>query len=297
MKLATLIEHRRRVRASVEHLSRTLQTTPYGWPSLAELAEVARISPYHYIRVYQRAVGETPQATVRRLKLEAARSRLAQAGASRVSDVALDYGYESAQAFSRAFHKQFGCTPGAQRSQREDFGGGVQTWIAELPSLALQALDLPRDDGGVSEVFDQIMGRLDHAGVPRFAQDMFCVVSPDLRLAGAAALQNRWVDRSLGLASQAHGGGLHLCACGQPDAVWRRLRQSAAAQSRDPGRPILLRYLNDPAYKARVEQRVEIYVPLRVPAGQIREAGLQEKPIVKSAAANTAPDPRSALRR
>lgn len=99
--------------------------------------------------------------------------------------------------------------------------------------------------------------------MPRFGQDMFCVMSPDLQLVSAGALQNPWVAGLSGLDQQAHCGGLHVCARGQPDAVWRLLRAlPAAVQYRDRHAPVLLRYLNDPAFKTRSEQLVEIYVPL-----------------------------------
>jgi AraC-like DNA-binding protein len=275
MKLATVIEHRRRVRSSVEHLAHTLQTRPHSWPSLAELAEVASLSPYHFIRVYRRAVGETPQVTVRRLKLDAARRQLLERRSAGVLDVALDHGYESAQAFSRAYQRQFGTAPGAQRRQDPARAvPAVRSWLAEVPVLSMQTMALPRESEAVPGVFDEFMGHLDMAGVPRFGQDMFCVISPGLALVAAGALQNRWVDRSLRLSQGHFGGKLHLCAAGQPDVVWQRLRQAGAVRHRDEANPILLRYVNDPAYKARAEQLVEVYVPLAISAAQAKEAGL-----------------------
>ena len=79
LRLATAIERRRRIRRSVEFLQTQLATQPDAWPDVRTLADVACFSPYHYLRLYEHAVGETPQATVRRLKLQAARQAL-QAG-------------------------------------------------------------------------------------------------------------------------------------------------------------------------------------------------------------------------
>lgn len=262
MKLATFIDHRRRVRAAVQHLAARLQAHPHEWPSLRALAEVAHLSPYHFLRVYQHAVGETPQVTVRRLKLEAASVQL-QGGSASVLDVALDHGYDSAQAFARAYGAYFGQAPSRHRQQHLSAAEpGVRTWLAELPAMPMQAMPIPPGTADVGLVFDEFMGHLDKAEVPRHGQDVFCVMSPEGRLTHAGALQNPWVDGALRLERHTHGGARHLCLVGQPDAVWRQWRLLAPAASRHPGRALLLRYLNDPAYKARSEQRIELYVPM-----------------------------------
>ncbi|MES2940559.1 MAG: helix-turn-helix transcriptional regulator [Pseudomonadota bacterium] len=263
MKLATLIDHRKRVRTCVEYLAASLRARPQGWPSIAELAEVANLSPYHFIRVYRRATGETPLVTARRLKLEEARRQLLQHRQASVLDVALEHGYESAAAFSRAYARQFGAAPGAAKGSGLPAADAAQASLVRLPVLGMRTMALPRDNGAVGSVFDEFMGHLDLADVPRFGQDMFCVISPDLRLAAAGALQNPWVARLPGLGRQLFGGGLHACVRGQPDAAWSLLRRMPALPHRDEEHPILLRYLNDPAYKTRDEQLVELYVPLR----------------------------------
>lgn len=260
-RLATAIEHRRRIRRSVEFLQSQLRAQPQGWPTLGEMAQAACLSPYHFIRLYQHATGETPQATVRRLKLRAAREQLAADARLGVLDVALEHGYDSAQAFARAYRRQFGEVPSA----RGDAEAAASAWTVRLPALSLQAMALPATGSDVGETFDEMMGQLDVAGVPRFGQDMLCTISPELRLAQACAVENPWVQRSLGLARQRHDEGWHLCISGQPDAVWRRWRDPAVAAARHEGAPMLMRYLNDPAYRTRQEQRIELYMPLARP--------------------------------
>jgi AraC-like DNA-binding protein len=263
LRLATAIEHRRRIRRSVQFLQAQLRAHPDRWPLLTDLADAACLSPYHFIRLYQHATGETPQATVRRLKLRAAREQLAADPRLGVLDAALEHGYDSAQAFARAFRRQFGHAPSARINAAADTS--AVAWPVHLPAMGFQAMALGRkpDVGGT---FDEMMGLLDVAGVPRWGQDMLCVVAPDLRLAQACAIENPWVRSSLGLARQHHTGGWHLCISGQPDAVWRRWREPAIAAARDEDAPLLMRYVNDPAYRARQEQRIELYVPLARPA-------------------------------
>ena len=46
----------------------------YGRPiSLPDVAEHANLSPYHFLRVYKRAYGETPHEFLTRLRIERAK--------------------------------------------------------------------------------------------------------------------------------------------------------------------------------------------------------------------------------
>jgi len=86
---------------------------------LTTLAEVAGFSPFHFHRIFRGMVGESVQQYLRRLRLERAAGKL-KTSSSSVLDIALDAGYESHEAFTRAFGRQFGCTPTAFRdAQRE----------------------------------------------------------------------------------------------------------------------------------------------------------------------------------
>jgi AraC-like DNA-binding protein len=57
---------------------------------LREAADLAGISPFHFLRLFSRVFDETPAAYVRRLRLERARERLAR-GAS-VTEACFDVG-------------------------------------------------------------------------------------------------------------------------------------------------------------------------------------------------------------
>lgn len=88
--------------------------------SLDELAGVACFSPHHFHRIFTGMVGESVKAHVRRLRLERAAHRLVFTGLS-VTDIALHAGYDSLEAFSRAFKSQFGHAP---RDYREASSSG-----------------------------------------------------------------------------------------------------------------------------------------------------------------------------
>lgn len=78
--------------------------------TLERLAAVAGYSPYHFHRIFRGQVGERTDDYVRRLRMEQAAHSLRYRQKS-VLDVALDAGYGSHEAFTRAFQRTFGVSP------------------------------------------------------------------------------------------------------------------------------------------------------------------------------------------
>ena len=73
------------------------------------LARIAGFSPYHYYRVFQAYVGKPVMEYIRCRRLAYAVVELAQG--RRILDIALDYGFETHNGFSKAFRKVYGCSP------------------------------------------------------------------------------------------------------------------------------------------------------------------------------------------
>lgn len=82
--------------------------------SLSDAAKVACFSPFHYIRLFEEAFGETPHRFLARQRMEQAQ-RLLRGGSLTVTEVCLESGYQSLGSFSTAFHKRFGCSPAEYR--------------------------------------------------------------------------------------------------------------------------------------------------------------------------------------
>ncbi len=80
--------------------------------TLEGLAAVACMSPFHFHRVYCAMTGESIAETVRRVRLAKAARSLGQRDLA-VTEVAMDAGYNSPQAFSRAFRRFAGVSPSA----------------------------------------------------------------------------------------------------------------------------------------------------------------------------------------
>jgi AraC family transcriptional regulator len=71
---------------------------------------VAHFSPYHFHRLFRGMVGESVMEHVRRLRLERAAHQL-KVTDHPVTRVAFDAGYETHEAFTRAFHSVFDESP------------------------------------------------------------------------------------------------------------------------------------------------------------------------------------------
>ena len=82
---------------------------------LEALAREAALSPFHFHRIFRGMIGETPLELQRRLRLERAAASLRD-GASAVTAIAFAAGYETHEAFTRAFRSAFGCAPSAFRA-------------------------------------------------------------------------------------------------------------------------------------------------------------------------------------
>src|SRR5580704_1059696 len=94
-----------------------IETHFAGAISLDDIAAIGGVSRYHMTRAFGFATGRSVMTYVRGRRLsEAARSL--SVGAPDILAVALDAGYGSHEAFTRAFRDQFGLTPEAVRAQR-----------------------------------------------------------------------------------------------------------------------------------------------------------------------------------
>ena len=75
-----------------------------------DLAAVARVSKFHFIRAFARTTGVTPYRFLRRMRLETAAELLRRTPDS-VARIALQCGYRSAGQFARAFRAEYGVPP------------------------------------------------------------------------------------------------------------------------------------------------------------------------------------------
>jgi AraC family transcriptional regulator len=85
--------------------------------ALGDVAAVGGVSPHHMTRAFGAVTGYSVMRYVRARRLSEAARHLAN-GAPDILEVALEAGYGSHEAFTRAFREQFGTTPERVRGQR-----------------------------------------------------------------------------------------------------------------------------------------------------------------------------------
>jgi AraC family transcriptional regulator len=81
---------------------------------LATLAELARLSPYHFSRSFKHSFGMPPHRYHARRRIERAKQLLANRELS-VTTIALDVGFSETSTFTAAFHRLTGQTPSRYR--------------------------------------------------------------------------------------------------------------------------------------------------------------------------------------
>jgi AraC family transcriptional regulator len=112
MRPTTLSEYRKRLLRVLVHVQQHLDEPL----ELEALAARAYLSPYHFHRVFTGMAGESLKSHIRRLRLERAATRLKLSRRS-VLEIALEAGYETHEAFTRAFRANFGRSPSSYRAR------------------------------------------------------------------------------------------------------------------------------------------------------------------------------------
>lgn len=137
---------RRRIRQVLDYLEHHLDDENMA---LGSLADVANLSRYHFERIYLARVGEPPGTTIRRLRLARAYRALLDGSAHSITDLAVQAGYGSLAAFSRAFARAYAMAPSAL-AQQPPAPTGAPTEIVRLPAVPIWRLPY---SGPAREVF------------------------------------------------------------------------------------------------------------------------------------------------
>ena len=135
---------------------------------LADISSVTLYSPYHFGRLFYYIADMSLSEYIRKRKLSLAAIKL-QNGSDKVIDLAVMYGYDSADSFTRAFVKQHGVTPTIARQT------GVSLTIFppltfQIKIKGAQAMNWRIEEKGSFEVFgiERIFGNDEVNLVPDF---------------------------------------------------------------------------------------------------------------------------------
>lgn len=136
MRSETIDDHKMRIAKVQLHMQHNMDRKL----RLDELAQVACLSPHHFLRVFKQVVGETPAEHHRRIRLEWAAYHLRFSRKS-ITDIALELGYDNLESFIRGFRSRFDLPPSGFRNQawKEGPGNGGNCLLQEKGDVKLDA--------------------------------------------------------------------------------------------------------------------------------------------------------------
>ena len=136
--------------------------------SLSSVAEAAGVSRFHLARAFAAATGHSVMGYTRARRMAEAAKTL-KAGAPDILSVALSFGYNSHEAFTRAFRETFGVTPAEFRAHPKTNSPNLQEPI-QMSGNLLDDLDNPRFEEGsellITGLAATYKGEESAAGIP-----------------------------------------------------------------------------------------------------------------------------------
>ena len=297
MKPDTRSFYSRAVQAAIEHIAHHLDDAL----ELEALARVACLSPFHFHRVFRGMVGETPLELTRRLRLERAAWRLKDKQRP-ITEIAFEAGYETHEAFTRAFRASYSTSPSGFRLRTYQRIEIAAACGVHFDAVGAVPAFVPADSGGltmdveIKEMPELRVGTVRHVGpynqIPKAFERLGTIAGPAGLLGHASAMMAIYHDdpettaqdqlRSdaalvvpegvrlpEGLAEQHIAAGryartVHVGPYEQLGDVWARfLGEWVPASGNRIGNGVSYEiYTNTPAQVPKEELRTELYVPL-----------------------------------
>jgi AraC family transcriptional regulator len=183
MKPETRSFYEQAVQRAIDHIAANLDVAI----DLKSLADQASLSPFHFHRVFRGMVGETPLELIRRLRLERAAWRLARE-TSAVTEMAFDAGYETHEAFTRAFHACYGTSPTGFRRRKHPRVELAAACGVHFSDGDRAPVFIPRDSGGhamtveIKDMPELRVGAIRHVGpynqIPQAFERLGAIAGP-----------------------------------------------------------------------------------------------------------------------
>ena len=253
---------------------------------LARLGEIARLSPYHWHRIYQSMLGESAVATVRRLRLQRATVDLTHSGRD-IEVVAKRAGYSSVSSFSRAFHDAFGLPPAQFRQRSLEMAltppqanfadAAYPVTIQDVASMPLVVVDHVGAYIEIGRAFDILFGWLGTRGlitpeirmVALYHDDPSAIAEADLRSSAAVTVGPEFAAeppvRSVALRAGRYAvlryQGPYVAM--RPAYEWLFGRWLPQSGHEPADAPCFEQYLNNPRETPPTELLTDICLPLK----------------------------------
>lgn len=250
--------------------------------SPVEAARAANFSLHHFHRIFRAQLGESVMEYTRRLRLERAAREL-RLKDERLLDVAVRAGYQSHEAFTRAFTERFGVTPSRFRERpsvrltewkKAPEAPRLDVRVRPFPPLQLVGMRHRGSYANVGETWARLM-TWSFAHAPGALQYGLCPDDPEV-----TATENLRFDACLAAdVTHAEVTSLHVEAGAWAVAVHRgpyaRLSETYLdligrwfpTSGHEPAvDAVVEHYLNDPRVTSEAELRTEVRVRLAEPA-------------------------------
>lgn len=159
---AALDHYHARMRRVLDHIDRHLD----GDLDLEAMSSVAAFSKFHFHRQFKATFGLSLHRYVQLARMRQASKRLADGQGPSVTDIALDAGYETPDAFARAFRQRFAQSPSRFRKSPD-----WEPWLAAFGPLntarsrIMQPTFTP-DQVTIREVAPTRVAMFEHRGDP-----------------------------------------------------------------------------------------------------------------------------------
>jgi AraC family transcriptional regulator len=189
---------------AVTRVLRQLVTHLDDSADLAALARLAHLSPFHFHRVFRGMVGETALELLRRLRLERAAHTLRHS-TTPVTQIAFTAGYETHEAFTRAFRVAYGEAPSGFRQNprarphlaapcgihfdttdvlsvfipRDTGGAGMEITLQQLPAMRLATVLHLGPFNQIGAAFERLGGLAGRAGLYAYPGAMMVATYDD----------------------------------------------------------------------------------------------------------------------
>jgi AraC family transcriptional regulator len=161
--MTTALDHyHARMRRVLDHIDRHLD----GDLDLETVSGVAAFSKFHFHRQFKATFGVSLHRYVQLARMKRASKRLAIAQGNSVTDIALDAGYETPDAFARAFRQRFGQSPSSFRKSPD--------WVSWLQAFrplnaarsTIMTTTFTPDQVAIREVVPTRVAMFEHRGDP-----------------------------------------------------------------------------------------------------------------------------------
>ncbi|WP_440224046.1 AraC family transcriptional regulator [Dokdonella sp. MW10] len=290
MKSASQADYQQRIDRVLAHVQHAIDagTEP---PDLAALAALTHFSPYHFHRIYRALTGEALGRSIGRLRLSRALHRLADPRVP-ITQVALDAGFGSSQAFARVLRDWLGTSASALRDDPRALEAASMRLrqpdrdeLEATPALRVDVVSLEpfeviavRTVGRydtLDEVYTDLFGWAAGAGAVDRITSLYGIAWGDLRdvprdeLAFTSAIGLEGLDPPAPMRRETWSGGRYasvrhvgsfLGLEDTADRVFADWLPSSGEALRDA--PVIYRYLDDPEQVPEPLLRTDILVPI-----------------------------------